>query len=182
MPNVTADGRPIRWQLPRALIALLVDRLTGRHVIGLVNGIDISPSTEGRYMSADDLRFLSLPYFHFTYRTDSSQPLHCHLPAQSIRPVDGSPAASFKGSDDELLDSFVYNGSLVRIGNMEEAHDLPELLPLAGHWAEGGQWPCYLYSLWYGHALRQALETATAADGGSGEPVVVELDDAPGCV
>ena len=113
-PNVTSDGRPIHWQLPRALVALLVDRLTARRVIELVNHI-----CKGRQQD-ERLRFLPLPYFHFSYRTHSNQPLYCHLPSASKRPFtsmeQGAEAAeTFQGSGAELLASLCHHSHLFAI-------------------------------------------------------------------
>ena len=135
MPNRTSAGRRIRWQLPNALVALLVDRLTARHVIGLVNYMNVNRQQEER------IRFLPHPYYHFNYRSDNTQPLYCHLPSQTQRPSTnfepGAPAAAaFDGHEDDLMSTFYNHADLYTILTMEGAHDLPELMPLAGHFCE----------------------------------------------
>ena len=183
MPNVTSTGRPIRWQLPSALQQLLVDRLTARHVIDSVN----HPRSEYPESEAEFCFCLPMQYFLFAYRYNRAEvvswsppSLRVARPSMLLESENVAEQEEWEGEDDEMEDGFHKSHAartLAQVDNEDSAHHLPELLPLAGSFSDTSSGAAFFYGLWYGPALRRAIDEAAATS--STHPITVLLNKCP---
>ena len=179
LPNITSTGLPIRWRLPRVLHQLLVDRLTARHVVDLLN------HTGPQCREPETEFFLPLHYHLFAYRSSSHQPVAWSSSSQlAVRPSTLQESESVAGQQAEWqgeaedMEAF-FRSALVWAGNEDAARQLPELFPLAGRFCD--EWAAsFFHALWYGPALRHAVQAASSASSaGCSAGVTVELEHCP---
>ena len=98
-----------------------------------------------------------------------------------LLPVNSKSANNtvFSGTVPQLLQHFRWHSALPRVSSLRDAARLAELLPLAGYFCDEGEGGCYIHTLWYGPALRRALQHHQLHQQQQQQAVTVQLDDSP---
>ena len=209
MVGVTSCGWLLRYELPRALVALVVDRLTARHVVDWVRY-----GEDGRSSTQDKVDFLTMRYDHFPYRSSPLQPTSVRITSHTVcwppqpppppppPPPSSCPPPRAVQSSTSIEASAVEAAPLwvdrrreeewvEELGQVLNQHlkdeewvrrELPELLVLGDD--RDVTFPI-AHALWVGPQLRRAVEeahgrrTTSGAQLGREAEVVVELEQCP---